>query len=242
MRLNQVIATEKHNRQAADKQIDAAYKAIQKPSLFDGHTKEYRKNSYDGEDVPREYQRVQVTSQQVTKIVSENMAKLLDVVAQKDSANCVAKASVVVDGETLIEDAPATFLLFLEKRLIDIRTMLSKLPILDAAEDWIWNDSVGLFKSAPRKTSRTKKVQKAIVLFPATDKHPAQTQLITEDEVVGQYDYTRLSGAIKREDGVALMERVDKLYNAVKHAREQANLVDAPEKNVGDKVMGYLFR
>ena len=39
-----------------------------------------------------------------------------------------------------------------------------------------------------------------------------------------------------------LLERVEKLQAAVKRAREAANLVEAPNKEVGAKLFGWLFK
>jgi len=36
---------------------------------------------------------------------------------------------------------PATYLLFLEKQLTDLHTLVSKLPVLDASETWVFDQA-----------------------------------------------------------------------------------------------------
>lgn len=242
MKLNQVIAVEKGIKAKVTADVDVAYKAIQKPGLFEGFIKTYKKKHEDGEDYPAQKQKVQAVVQNLLEISSERLSELFDVTAQKDWANTEARATVEIDGKVILENAPATFLLFLEKQLTDFRTVLEKLPLLDPAEDWNFDSGVGLHKTGSSETIRTKKVQKALVLFPATDKHPAQTQLITDDEAVGTWEQVRFSGAVPDTTRRALVARIEKLQNAVKQAREQANLVEAPKIEVGKKILDWVFK
>lgn len=240
-KLNQVIAVEKgvKNRVIAD--IDKIDKMLQKPALFDGFAKNYRKKTEDEEDVPPQKQNVQVKVKDALRATSERLAHLFDVTAQKDFANCVAKADVVVDGIAIIKDAPATYLLFLEKQLTDLHTLIGRIPVLDAAEAWAWDAAQSMYRTEPTITSRTKKVQKALVLYPATDKHPAQTAQITEDVTVGTWELTKFSGAMPEGDKRALLIKIEKLAGAVKYARENANTADAPKQTVGTQVLDWLF-
>jgi prolyl oligopeptidase PreP (S9A serine peptidase family) len=164
------------------------------------------------------------------------------VTARKDWTNNTAKADVVVDGEILIMNAPVTYLLTLEKELTDVRTFIEHLPILDTSEDWHSDTSSGLAKTKETRTHRTKKKAKAIVLHPATKEHPAQTQLVSEDVLVGYWHTVKHSGAISRQEKLQLLEKAETLVNAVKEAREAAN--DVEETNtpkIGRTVFGYLF-
>ncbi|WP_443732109.1 DUF7873 family protein [Streptantibioticus silvisoli] len=54
----------------------------------------------------------------------------------KERANRAARADVTVEGRTILADVPVTWLLFLEKRLTDLRTFVKKPPVLDAAGSW----------------------------------------------------------------------------------------------------------
>ena len=103
-------------------------------------------------------------------------------------------------------------------------------------------EGLGLFRSEPVKTSKTKKTQRPIVLYDATEHHPAQTQIITDDVVIGHWTTTKFSGAIPRPKKRVLLERIRKLEEAVKFAREQANSMEADEKKVGQKVLDFIFK
>lgn len=241
-KLNQVIAIEKGVKSRAYADISALDKAAQKEELFNGFTKTYEKKADDGEDFPQERKRVQYVVPDVLKNTERLMTEMFAVEARKDWSNMVAKGNVVVDGVTLLPDAPVSFLLFLEKQLTDLRTLVGRLPVLDAAEDWTKDANSGLFKSNEIRTHRTKKVQKPIVLYDATAEHPAQTQLITEDDVVGYWVQVKQSGAMPKPDKDVVLQNIEKVLVAVKTAREEANNTEevSPPEFAG-KLFGLLL-
>jgi hypothetical protein len=67
----------------------------------------------------------------------------LDLAATQDFANTEAKASVVVDGQTILTDVPVPYLLFLEKQLQDVKTFVLSLPVLSIDKDWQRNLAKG---------------------------------------------------------------------------------------------------
>ena len=243
MKLNQVIAIEKSIKQKSydvTKLLDSAFK---KSGLFEGFVKTYESTSdqYD-EAVPDERAHVQVNAGEALREAVEEWTRFFDVTAQRDEGNLMAKADVVDDnGVTIIEGAPATFLLFVEKQLVDLHTLISRAPVLDAAEIWKKNEQDGLHRSEETEKTRTKKVQRALVLHPPTDKHPAQTQLITEDVAVGKWKHTRVSGALPLSEKKLLLRKIVNLQTAVKKAREEANGVEAPKADYGRKLFSYIF-
>jgi hypothetical protein len=241
-KLNQIIAIEKGIKSSAYGALTELNKAAQKPDLFNGFSKNYRKKDEDGEELPPEGKRVQYTSGEVLRAAERALTDLVDVTARKDWTNCVAKADVVVDGKTLIAAAPVSFLLFMEKQLTDLRTLVGNLPVLDVAEDWKSDPNSGLYRTEPTETHRTKKMQKPIVLYAATPEHPAQTQLITEDVIAGWWVLTRQSGAMPKPEKQKLQDRIDKLTQAIKQARESANMFDETDAPaIGASVFGYLL-
>ena len=241
-KLNQIIAIEKGIKSRTHSVTTELYKAAQKDVLFNGFDKKYQPNEDGGEQLPSETKRVQFTSDGVMRELERSMSELFTVTARKDFTNTVAKADVVIDGVTIVKDAPVSFLLFLEKQLTDIHSFATHMPVLDDAEKWTKDTATGLYKSEVVKTHRTKKVQKPIVMYDATDKHPAQTQLITEDVIVGFWHATKHSGAIAKADKQKLLDRVNTLLNAVKEAREEANMTEElTTEDVGAKVFDYLL-
>lgn len=241
-KLNQIIAIEKGIKSRVVAAVTDLYKSAQKPDLFNGFAKNYRKINEADEDLPAEGKRVQYLAGEVLNSAERNLTELMNVTARKDWTNCEAKSDIVIDGTVVMKDTPVTFLLFLEKQVTDIRTFVNAIPMLDAAEDWSHDAATGLHKTKTTSTHRTKKVQKALVLYPATDKHPAQTNMITEDVIAGYWDQVKQSGAMTRDDKQALADRVEKLLRAIKEARESANMQEEIKSpDVGAAVFGYLL-
>ena len=79
------------------------------------------------------------------------------------------------------------------------------------------------------------------MLYDATEHHPAQTQLISEDVVVGTWTTVKQSGAMPAPMKKRVLKRIETLANAVKFAREQANSIEADDQKVGKEVFDYLF-
>lgn len=242
-RLNQIIAVEKGIKSRVYSEISELHKVIQKPDLFNGFAKQYQKKDEDGEDFPAERKRVQFNTKDVLRNVERATTEYLNVMARKDWTNCEATSDVVLDDTIVLEDVPVTYLLAVEKQLVDLRTFVGALPELDETEDWIVDENTGLFKTEPSQTHRTKKVPKPIVMYPATPEHPAQTQLTAEDVIVGFWHTVKHSGAIPKPVKQKILERIEKVVVAVKTAREAANSTEeVATPNVGAAIFGYILK
>jgi len=240
-RQNQIIAIEKGARGEAEGTITRAYHVLQKTVLLNGIARSYTPKDEDGDQLPPESTLVQVSASDEINKVTEKLSRMFDVVATREKTNTVAKASVVVDGDTLISEVPANVLLFLEKQLVDIVTFIRKLPTLDPAETWHYDSASDCYVTEPTQTTRTKKIPKNHVLAAATDKHPAQVQMYHEDVVAGTWTTRKFSGALEVRVVSDMLARVQKLQAAVKMAREEANTCEAVDLKIGDKVLGYVF-
>ncbi|KIG14369.1 hypothetical protein DB30_06844 [Enhygromyxa salina] len=241
MRLNQFLAIESDLKKRVFAELTELDKACRKPDLLNGFVATYEALAEDGEHFPTEQKRVQYNAREVLQTIHKSLGELFNIEATKDFANCEVKADVVVDGKTLMAQVPTTFLLFLEKQLKDIGTMVERIVELDPAEDWRSDENdKGVHVSAPSKRHRTKKIQKGIVLYPATEEHPAQAQLITEDQIVGYVTTIKRSGAIPREVKRTLQRRIEKLSNAVKCAREEANTREVVRQDAS-AMLDYVF-
>jgi hypothetical protein len=166
----------------------------------------------------------------------------IDVVATKAWGNCEAKASIVVDGEMLVPDVPVSLLLDLEKELNELHTFVAKLPTLDPSERWEYSDTQSCYTTEPVHSARTKKVPKVIVKYPATDQHPAQTELITEDVIAGYWRTIKYSGSIPLRMRDEMLERVELLQRAVRYAIQQANTTEVPDRRIGATLLNYVFK
>ncbi|HEY4455262.1 MAG TPA: hypothetical protein VGN81_13185 [Pseudonocardiaceae bacterium] len=240
-KLNQIIAVEKGVKSSSLRDLTDAHHVLQKPAMLAGISRTYQPKDEDGEVLPPESTRVQVKSEDVLRKTAEVLTRLFDVTATKDWANTVAKADVAVDGRTLLADVPVSYLLFLEKQLIDLRTFVKKLPLLDAAEDWNFDPSADYWRTEQVRTIRTKKIPRNHVKAEATEKHPAQVEVYYEDIAVGYWHTVKFSGALPARRVNELLDRILKLQEAVKFAREEANGIEVTDQRIGDAVFGYLF-
>lgn len=239
-RLNQIVAVEKGEKAKATRRFTELHRLSQLLGPLSGIVRTYQPRQEDGDHLPDERTRVQYSVEELNDQVVETLGNLFNIVATKDFANRAARADLVVDGETLLLGVPVPYLLWLEKQLADLRTYVDKLPTLDPAEVWSHDSATGVYRSAPVQTVKTRKVPKNHVRAEATDKHPAQVDVFTVDEPVGDWTTTKFSGAITEDRRLALLERVDKLANAVKFAREQANSMEVDEVDASGLVR-YIF-
>jgi hypothetical protein len=239
--LNQIVALEKGVKSRAQADFVAAGQQLQKTALLSGISRTYKPKDDEGEQLPPESTRVQVRARDVLGDVQQALTRLFDVILTKDVANTVAKAPIVVDGNTIATDVPVTYLLFLEKQLAELLAFVGRIPVLDAAETWTFDEATDAYATTPSQTTRSKKVPRNHVKAAATDKHPAQVEMYFEDVLVGYWTTVKFSGALPQARISELKQRVVKLSEAVKLARESANSTVVTDQKVGDRVFNYLF-
>jgi hypothetical protein len=241
-RLAQILAVEKGVRKAAKIALTQAHRSTEKPELALGFHKTFRFLDEDETSrVPDEKRRAQFAYRQVFQEVERGLRQLFDVTATKDWANTEAAADVVVDGTTIIMSAPVTYLLFLEKQLDDLHTFVAKVTELPTDQDWTRDENSEFYVANPPETVKTKKVKTFEVIVPPTEHHPAQVGEHTKDEVVGHWQTILYSGAISRTEKADILERIVKLRDAVKYAREEANSTEITNQEVGEALLGYVF-
>lgn len=240
-RLNQVIAIEKGIKSRSFQDLAQAQNALQKPALLSGIARTYRPKDEEGEQLPPESNRVQVKAEEIIRQTVAILTKLFDITATKDWTNCHARADVMVDGQTLLPQVPVSYLLFLEKQLVDLQAFIKKLPVLDASETWVFDPSADCWATEPIQSVKTKKIPRNHVKAEATEHHPAQVELYYEDVVVGYWRTVKFSGSLPVRRVNELLERVEKLQQAVKFAREEANNAQAENQQVGGVVFQYIF-
>lgn len=239
LKLNQILAQEKGIKDRVHKELSQLHKLDQKPTKFNGMSRVYKKKDESGEDFPPEGQKVEMQAEDVLKRVAQLMTELIDITATKDTANCQAFGTLDFGAGPV--SLPVSQLLFLENKLIDIKDIIDKMPVLDSAEDWNLDQNAQLYKSMPTQTSKTKKIQKALVLLAPTDRHPGQAVQVTEDEIVGYWTQIKMSGALPAPRKQMLLERVERMLTSVKQAREAANLIDTTNVSIGGAIFSQLF-
>jgi len=240
-KLNQILAVSKGVKSDTLRAFTDAHREVQKQPLLSGISRTYQPKDDEGDRMPPESTRVQLTAQNVIADVKATLTRLFDVVATQDWANTRAVADIVVDGTTLASHVPVTYLLFLEKQLTDLHTFVAKLPTLDPAENWTFSESAGYYATDPVQTNRTQKVMRNHVMAEATEKHPAQVQVYTEDVVVGTWTTIKFSGALPATTVRDMLARLVKLQEAVKFARETANDTEVVDQKIGAGLLSYVL-
>lgn len=240
-KLCQIIAVEKDHKSRFERVLTDLHRQVQTPALVTGIHRVYQPKDEDGDQLPAESTLVQLTVERVLKDVSAAARDLYDLTLTKETANASAVGDIVVDGQVIASSVPVTYLLFLEKQLVNLRTFVAKLPVLDPAQKWTLDPNTGINRADPVTTVRSKKVPKNWVKAEATEHHPAQVEVFHEDVLVGTWTKTDTSGAIAATRKNELLERVDALTSAVKFARESANSTAVEQVAIGESLFGYLF-
>jgi hypothetical protein len=240
-KLHQILAVEKDIRQSTNRTITDGYQLLQKPQLLSGIARNYTPKSEEDDPLPSESTKVQANAKDVLAQSKVAFNRLWDAVATKDYGNTHAVADIEVDGQVLATSVPATHLLWLEKELNDLHTIISKLPVLDPTEDWSYSEDVGAYQTSPVHTTRSKKVPKVLTLAQATDKFPAQVETYQEDVIVGTWETKKFSGALPADEVSTLLKRVYEVREAVKVARSKANDTDVDQKRVAGPILDYIF-
>lgn len=240
-KLNQIIAIAAGKKTQTDAGLTAIYHKLQKTALLTGIARSYRPKDEDGDRLPSENKQVQYRVSDALKEAEAVLSEMFDVIATQEYANCTAFANIVVDDVVILHDVPVTFLLFLEKQLLNVHNLVEKIPTLDPGEAWTRSETANAWATPAAETVRTKKVLKNHVRAEATDKHPAQVDTYGEDVLVGYWSTVNFSGAIPESTKAEMLERVRKLQEAVKMAREQANSIDVTKQSVAEPVFDYLF-
>jgi hypothetical protein len=241
MKLNQLIAILQSVKANAAKGKTEVYQLAQKSGLFQGLSRTYQSREEDGFVYPPESQKLTLKATELVEKFVQASTEFLDLAATQDYANTEARASVVVDGQTILTDVPVSYLLFLEKQLQDVKTFVLSLPVLSIDKDWQRDPNRGFYVTTPKETVKTKKITDFVVAYEATEHHPAQIKEVTKDVVEGVWSLVEFSGALPQDRVNALTVRVEKLQKAVLQAREEANSRDVQQRQVAGAVFGYLF-
>lgn len=237
-----IAAHQQVKKNAHSAQTDL-HRTASKADMYKGFSKKYVPLREEDSFAPApESKQVSLKGEEVIQNYREIMSEEWDLELTVRKGNTSAKADVVVDGETLLADAPTSFLLYMEKQLDELRTFVSKMPILDNSVPWSPVESeTGLLRSPVRKTAVTKKMEEPLVLYPATPEHPAQTKVIVKDIIIGQWEQIGFNGSIAAKRRNELLSRIDKLSAAVKAARIEANSTVVPRENAASRLFDFLL-
>lgn len=233
--LHEILAVEqevKSHAESARAQVIDTFRT--KQSHFTGIRRTFRPFSVDegsgeegGERLEAETMLAKTVHEELTTMLRE-VGKAIDLGLQLDEANTRAKADIIIKGEVLVADVPATFLLQLERRLKELRAVFKEAPTYDPVR--VWNvdptaDKKHVLRAEPVVTIRKRKARKYNVMYEATAEHPAQVDVFEIDEPVGEIRSHEWTGMLSTGKKAALLEQLEELLNAVKQARSRANAV-----------------
>ena len=172
------------------------------------------------------------------------IVKSLNASYQVACANTKAMADIVLEDDTVIaSNVPATALLELEKRVVEVKTLVESIPTLDPAKGFQPDEmrGVGIYKAREITKPRTRKQKKVYIKYEATKEHPAQTELVDEDQLTGKIHEQEWSGLITPATKAEMINRVEILSRAVRRARSRANEVEVTRQQIGEALLRYVF-
>lgn len=247
-KLHELLAVNSNLAQQADKvRADLSATFEKKRHLFAKKLVTFTPIEEGASAVTEEQSDIQTTVTHELEWITGISIKTIDTSHQIDVANTVAKADIVTeDGDAIATDVPATSLLQLEKQLKEVQALVTAIPTLDPAKGFVADEASGkgIYRARDVNKSRTRKDQKVITLAPATDKHPAQAQLVPVDVVTGTIREQEWSALLTPALKSNLLERCEVLVRAVKKARARANEVevDVVGHKIGKALLGYVFK
>jgi len=225
-KLHEILSIEPDKKGTAEKILaETVHTFSKKQEHFFGQNRSYKPlKDDDVEDFASENKEIVTTVRDKLDYTETSLVEWLDVLYQKEQANTQAKSDLVIEGIVVAKDVPATVLLNFEKYFKQIRQIYDVIPTLPPEEIWVKDgDKKNEYRTDPKVSYRTKKEMKAVVLYPHTDKHPAQLEKVVDDVRVGTWQTIKRSGCLSSLEKSLLLGRVDKIIQAVKVARMRAN-------------------
>ena len=251
-KIHELVAIEKTRKQTYASMVSETMNTFtKKENLFQTHTKTYAPLRNDDLERPADNETPQPITTVKAKLdyFQKYLVGIMDVVLQKEEANSRSKADIILESEdttdiTIATGVPVSALVQIENLLDQVRKeVYENIPTLDPAKKWTLDEAAGdgTYKSDEMIRQSTKKIPRVIVLHPGSDKHPAQTQLVSEDVLAGNWTTIHFSGKITPAEKSNILARVDNLIDAVKKARTRANDTEInSQKKIGKAIIGYI--
>lgn len=242
--LAQVVAVERQLRQADNDTGKTLTKRVTSEAQVKGQNKTYLPLNNEEAREPDKFQRVALT---VTEAIAEARTAAipaLDVVSAKDATNQNANADLIVNGVTVKENVPVSYLLWLEGWLQEWRArFITVLPVLNPTMRWTADDSrEGLWRGDEEVQARFLKKWVSLKLHDGNEKFKPESEKVQEDVLVGHYTTVPFSGAITEDRKRQLLANVDQLLAGVKDAISRANRTPAAENTeIGSALMDLLL-
>ena len=241
-----------HELLAVEGDLDGAHKKIldetkitftKKSDHFQGRHRKLEMFVEDGIDYPEEHKAIDTTVQKKLDHMQKTEVRYFNAILQKEATNQNAVADLIVDGIIIETNLPATFLLGMETRLKHLKTVYESIPTLQPGIEWELDETQGenIYKTKnPVEKLKTETIIEPVVLYEATEHHPAQVKESSKVNTVGKYTLTAWSGMISPAEKSVLLDRIDKLTRAFKKARQRANTTEVVKRSIGTDLFKYI--
>ena len=121
-KLHELLAVESDLENVSKNTVAEALNTFtKKPHMFFGYEKRLENFNENLPEAPRERQELTTTVKDKIDYVNQHIARYFDAVLQKECTNQIAKADIIINGNIIAKDIPATFLLGLETKFKSIR-------------------------------------------------------------------------------------------------------------------------
>jgi len=250
-KLHELLAVEKTRIAAANKMLADTSHKFGKFDFFQGHTKtlkmiEDNPQNAAIEQSAYEVRQLPTTVYETLEYALKYWADAEDVIYQKSRSNQAASATINFRGTIVAEKVPVDELLGLETRLEALRRLMEAMPTLNAGVKWELDVQSGRKGSwiiaDPEHTTKTEKVTTPVVLYEATDKHPAQVKEVSVDKTIGTFTLIKQCGAATSAQKAEVLSIIDDLISEVKQARMRANSIEASTETIGAKIVKLLMQ
>jgi len=255
-KLHEILVVEADRAGVAKKVMEEGINTFKsKADHFTGNIKTLK--MFD--DVRQENEGGEVSRSEIVDTVISKLAYVLgpvtkhyDVVLSKELTNQKATADLIVDGTTIGEGLPATFLLGLESKLKEVRKVVEVIPTLQPGIIWEKDPAQKpgiLRRKYSEETMKSEKEIKHKVLVPPTfpkdgesgQSLPAQIESYPDTKNVGKYTVQSWNSMISVHDKSEMLGKVDSLIRATKKARQRANDIEIETKKVGENIAKYIL-
>ncbi len=229
---------------AAKKILSELIKTLTKSDMFDGFTRTYEPFEEGGEKQPDEFKEMVTTVDEKLSFSLPIIAEGVDIALSREASNASGKlkARLIVDGKDYGE-FDAQVLLHLEKVLRDVRNVAEHLPTVDMTHSWTNNDDERIGSLVDRDIVTYRYVEETVpvVLYEATEKHPAQVKEGKKRAQVGKFTTRNVTGRITPAQKAEIMSRIDRFLVAVNGARSEANSNVATNVTLAKEIFSDIF-
>lgn len=248
-KLHAVLAAEKTVLSAEQLLFAETESKLGKEQFFSGHLKtlsliEDNTSKTQLEAAGRDVKALPTTVLETLNYYLVRWAGAEDLLFQKNLTNTIALADIEFGGQVLIKNVPVDEIMGLESRLTKLRTLFQRIPTLEASKKWEPRptEREGMWQAVePEITIKTENVIKPVVLYEATDKHPAQVKEISSNVTVGTFTKLVQSGAVTSRAKADSLAIIDNLIAEVKKARTRANEVNVKNEVLGQTIVDLIM-